>query len=289
MLDTKGVALSRAEDTARLLRALGNPQRLLVLCRLLKAGEASAGELARRLGLSASALSQHLARMREESLVQQRRQGRTLYYRLNDQLDVRLPALLDSICDESDEGEPSMNRMTRTAAVVGLAFASTLAMAGDNFWQAPVVTHAGKIHPLPDAAYQPDPDATYKIVFAMTRGSEDPSAVNPALQRVARTVNLYANAEVPLEHMKFVAIASGPATDMVLDDAHYKKQFGVANPNLVVIRELRKDGIDVAVCGQAVAEHHFEYDWVDTQVTVALSALTTVTELQQKGYALMPL
>ncbi len=289
MLDTKGVALSRAEDTARLLRALGNPQRLLVLCRLLKAGEASAGELARRLGLSASALSQHLARMREESLVQQRRQGRTLYYRLNDQLDVRLPALLDSICDESDEGEPSMNRMTRTAAVVGLAFASTLAMAGDNFWQAPVVTHAGKIHPLPDAAYQPDPDATYKIVFAMTRGSEDPSAVNPALQRVARTVNLYANAGVPLEHMKFVAIASGPATDMVLDDAHYKKQFGVANPNLVVIRELRKDGIDVAVCGQAVAEHHFEYDWVDTQVTVALSALTTVTELQQKGYALMPL
>lgn len=289
MSDTSVLTIKRAEDTARLLRALGNPQRLLVLCRLLKSGEASAGELSRGLGLSASALSQHLARMREESLVRQRRQGRTLYYRLDDRLDARLPALLESICDDADEGDPSMNRMTRAAAVVGMAFASTMAMAGDDFWQTPVVTHAGQMHPLPHAAYQPDPDATYKVVFAMTRGSDDPSKVNPALQRVARTVNLYAGAGVPLQHMKFVAIASGPATDMMLDDVHYRKQFGVANPNLAVIRELRKDGIDVAVCGQAVAEHHFEYDWLDKHVTVALSALTTITELQQKGYALMPL
>lgn len=279
----------RAENTARLLRALGNPQRLLILCRLLKTGEASAGELATAMQLSASALSQHLARMREESLIEQRREGRTLYYRINEHLDVRLPALLDSICDDPAEGDTSMNRMTRAAAVVGLALASTLAVAGDGFWQTPTITGAGKIHPLPHAAYQPDPDATYKVVFAMTRASDDPGKINPALQRVARTVNLYANAGVPLRHMKFVAIASGAATVMALDDAHYKKQYGMANPNLPVIRQLRADGIDVAVCGQAVAEHHYQYDWVSKDVTVALSALTTITELQQKGYALMPL
>lgn len=288
MLNESLLAIERAEDTARLLRALGNPQRLLILCHLLKVGEANAGELAQRMHLSASALSQHLARMREESLIEQRRDGRTLFYRINHQLDTRLPALLESICDEP-EGDPSMNRMTRAAAVVGLAFASTVALAGDGFWQTPTITDAGKIHPLPHAAYQPDPDATYKVVFAMTRGSDDPGKISPALQRVARTVNLYADAGVPLKHMKFVAIASGAATAMALDDAHYKKQYGMANPNLPVIRQLRADGIDVAVCGQAVAEHHYQYDWVSKDVTVALSALTTITELQQKGYALMPL
>lgn len=289
MFDPSVQTIAHAEDTARLLRALGNPQRLLILCRLHNDGEASAGNLAQGLDLSASALSQHLARMREQSLIEQRRQGRTLYYRINQELDARLPLLLDSICDPSPEGDPAMNHMTRAAAVVGLAFASTLAIAGDGFWQTPTITGAGQIHALPHAAYQPDPDATYKVVFAMTRGSEDPAKINPALQRVARTVNLYAHAGVPLDHMKFVAIASGPATAIALDDAQYKKHYGMANPNLPVIKQLRADGIDVAVCGQAVAEHHYQYDWVSKDVTVALSALTTITELEQKGYALMPL
>jgi len=279
----------RAEDTARLLRALGNPQRLLILCRLFKTGEASAGDLARHFGLGASALSQHLARMRAEALVLQRREGRMLRYRINDELDARLPALLENICAPDFDEDDSMNHMTRAAAVVGLALASTMALAGDGFWQTPAIHDAGRMHPLPQAAYQPDPDAIYKVVFSMTRSSDDPHRINPSLQRVARTVNLYADAGVPFKHMKFVAVASGAATLIALDDAHYEKRFGVANPNLPVIRQLRADGIDVAVCGQAIAEHDFQYDWVSKEVTLALSALTTITELQQKGYALMPL
>ncbi|HEX7369928.1 MAG TPA: DsrE family protein [Rhodanobacteraceae bacterium] len=182
-----------------------------------------------------------------------------------------------------------MNRIHRTVAAIGLAVASTAALAGTGFWETPVITGAGRMHPLPDSAYQPDRNATYKVVFSLTRGSDAPGKVNPGLERVARTVNLYANAGVPLAHLKFVAIASGAATAIALDDAHYEKQFGVANPNLPVIRQLRQHGIDVAVCGQAVAEHHYQYDWVDKSVTLALSALTTITELEQKGYALMPL
>lgn len=164
------------------------------------------------------------------------------------------------------------------------AFAGTAAVAPTL-----TITSAGHMHALPNAAYQPDRAATYKVVFNLTRGAEKPDQVNPGLERVARTVNLYTNAGVPLKHLKFVAIASGGATAAMLDDAHYQKQFSVANPNLAVIAELRKAGIDVAVCGQAVAEHHYEDSWIDSHVTLALSALTTVTELEQKGYALMPL
>lgn len=151
------------------------------------------------------------------------------------------------------------------------------------------ITAAGAYHPLPNAAYQPDRNATYKVVFSLTKASDKPDQVNPALERVARTVNLYAAAGVPLDHLKFVAVAYGPATALVLDDEHYKAQFGTANPNLAVISQLHKAGIDVAVCGQAMAEHHYPNEWAAKDVTISLSALTTISELEQKGYALIPL
>lgn len=151
------------------------------------------------------------------------------------------------------------------------------------------ITAAGAYHPLPNAAYQPDRNATYKVVFSLTKASDKPDQVNPALERVARTVNLYASAGVPLDHLKFVAVAYGQATGLVLDDEHYKAQFGTANPNLAVISQLHKAGIDVAVCGQAMAEHHYPNEWAAKDVTISLSALTTISVLEQKGYALIPL
>lgn len=111
--------------------------------------------------------------------------------------------------------------------------------------------------------------------------------MNGAFDHVARTVNLYVAAGVPLKHLSFVAIVSGAATP--LDDAHYRAKFGVPNPNLPLIDELRQAGVDVAICGQAVAEHDFDYQWIDHKVTLALSGLTTVSVLEQRGYALLPL
>lgn len=66
------------------LRALGNDARLLLLCRLAEQGEATAGSLIGTAGLSQSALSQHLARMREEGIVAYRRDSQTLWYRIAD-------------------------------------------------------------------------------------------------------------------------------------------------------------------------------------------------------------
>lgn len=158
-----------------------------------------------------------------------------------------------------------------------------------GFWSTPAIAGYGKMHALPQGAYQPDPRQTYRVVFAMTAAPKAPGDVNPALERVARAVNLYVSAGVPLDHLKFVAIAYGPATPVALDDAHYKSAYGVANPNLTLIARLRKAGVDVAVCGQAWAEHKYQHDWLDPSVTLALSAIVTITELEQQGYHLMPL
>ncbi len=183
-----------------------------------------------------------------------------------------------------------MRLIPKLLAVAAIAAISSAAQAADtqaNFWTTPTIQGYGKIHYLPDSAYRPQADQTYKIVFSITQGSKTPATVNGALDHVARTVNLYAAAGVPLDHLKFVAVVSGPATPLALNDAQYKTAYGVANPNLALIAELKKAGVDVAVCGQAVAEHDFQYEWVDKSVTLALSALTTVSTLEHQGYSVM--
>ena len=79
------------------------------------------------------------------------------------------------------------------------------------------------------------------------------------------------------------------ATPLALDDAHYRAAVGVGNPNTELIEKLRAAGVDVSVCGQAVAEHHYSYDWIGKHVTLTLSALTTITTLQHQGYSLVPM
>ncbi len=74
---------SKADDAAVLLKAMSNPHRLIILCRL-GASEASVGELLVDSGLSQSALSQHLAVLRQKGLVETRREAQTIYYTLAD-------------------------------------------------------------------------------------------------------------------------------------------------------------------------------------------------------------
>ena len=77
--------LEKLQQSARrasaLLKAMSNEHRLLILCQLLHE-ERSVGELERLIGLSQSALSQHLARLRRDNLVQTRRAAQTIYYSL---------------------------------------------------------------------------------------------------------------------------------------------------------------------------------------------------------------
>jgi DNA-binding transcriptional ArsR family regulator len=87
--------LSRnAAEAAGLLKLLANEKRLLILCQLAAAEEMSVGSLAEAVDLSQSALSQHLARMRAEGLVDTRRQAQSVHYHLADANAARVLKLL---------------------------------------------------------------------------------------------------------------------------------------------------------------------------------------------------
>ena len=92
---------AKAGSVARVLKILANEKRLLILCRLAAVGEMPAAALASDVSLSQSALSQHLARMREQGLVTFRRESQTLHYSIADpQTDRLLLALKDIYCPQ---------------------------------------------------------------------------------------------------------------------------------------------------------------------------------------------
>ena len=86
-----------AQEAARLLKLLANEKRLVILCFLATRGEMPVGALAESLNLSQSALSQHLAKLRRDGLVQFRRESQTLNYRLADPRAVRVLVVLKEI------------------------------------------------------------------------------------------------------------------------------------------------------------------------------------------------
>lgn len=91
----------RAEYVAERLTMVANAKRLLILCELVK-GEMSVGALQARVGLSQSALSQHLARLREAEMVATRREAQTVFYRINDpQLNLLMGALYEAFCKDA--------------------------------------------------------------------------------------------------------------------------------------------------------------------------------------------
>jgi len=85
---------SHAAQAAAMLRLLANERRLLLLCHLMAAGEATVGRLARLVGLSQPALSQHLTRLREDGLVAARKQGTEVHYRI---VDPRVAQLIEAL------------------------------------------------------------------------------------------------------------------------------------------------------------------------------------------------
>jgi ArsR family transcriptional regulator len=89
---------AKAAAAARMLKALSNEHRLMILCKLTE-GELSVGDLVDAIGLSQSALSQHLAKLRADRLVATRRDAQTIYYRLASPDAARvLEVLADIYC-----------------------------------------------------------------------------------------------------------------------------------------------------------------------------------------------
>jgi len=94
-IDARQMAVA-ADKASELMKTLGHKDRLMVLCHLAS-GEKSVGELARLLDIPQSPLSQHLARMRKESLVKTRREAQSIYYSIASEEAARIVGVMHEL------------------------------------------------------------------------------------------------------------------------------------------------------------------------------------------------
>ena len=151
----------------------------------------------------------------------------------------------------------------------------------------PLIKGHGGIVQLPDAVQQPREGS--KVVLDVTRGSRADGLL-VALDRVARYVNLYADAGAGFDKgFEMAVVLHGGATTASLSDAAYREHFGTPNPDSALIQQLANAGVAFYVCGQSLTHSGYKSEETSDAVQVAVAAATALIELQRDGYSYMPL
>jgi len=146
----------------------------------------------------------------------------------------------------------------------------------------------GKFAEIADPFEAIDPSLRYRIVFDVAQAARKPGEVHQGLERVARMVNLLAHHGAKLQAGDIVVTLHGPAARFALTEAAFAERFdGEANPNAELIRQLTAAGVSVRLCGQSMIANGFAREELHPDVRVDVSAITTLTTLQLKGYAII--
>jgi intracellular sulfur oxidation DsrE/DsrF family protein len=140
---------------------------------------------------------------------------------------------------------------------------------------------------IPNVALPPTKDSKYQAIFDATHAADKAIQLVPALNMAGSELNALAAVGAPLANAKFAIVFHGPAVDGILDNDHYKAKFGIDNPNLKAITEMKKRGVEFFVCGQYLAGEKIDPKTLAPEVMVAADALLILMQYQNKGFALM--
>lgn len=137
---------------------------------------------------------------------------------------------------------------------------------------------------IPGAKELPDPNVDYKVVFSVAANAKE-SEIHPTLKTIALYLNTLAHNGVPANHRHIAAVFHQGGGDAVLANDVYKARHnGVDNPNIAMLHELKQAGVELRVCGQGLLGKKLEPSQVLPGVQVDLWAMTTMVNLQLRGY-----
>ncbi len=143
----------------------------------------------------------------------------------------------------------------------------------------------------------PDPTLTYNIIVDLKAFSAvdenknkrkvDSVQINWGLFEIGRIYNLHVVAGVPKNKINIVLAVHGFSIYSLLNNEAYQKRYKTDNPNLDLIKDLSNAGVRFLVCGQAMTWGKVKKEDLVSQAKVTVTAQTTLTSYQLKGYAIM--
>jgi len=175
----------------------------------------------------------------------------------------------------------------KRSLILVLSFLLSMKAIGQKKTPNPPIPEADGFVIIKGAKMQPDKNRVYKAVYDATKTPKDSSQILPALNMAGSELNALDICGIPISHAKFVVVFHGSAINGILDNFHYKEKYGIDNPNLKVLTELKKAGVQLFVCGQNLLAENIDLKTISSDVTVASDALIVLMTFQNDGYALM--
>lgn len=179
--------------------------------------------------------------------------------------------------------------LVRTCILFTFLFVWAIVCPAQN-WPAPIspaIPGADGYVVIPNAVFAPDPKTMYRVIFDGTKPAAKPDGLLPAVNAAGNVLNDLAVGKVPQRNRYLAVVFHGPAVDGIMDDAHYHAKYGVSNPNLSVLAALKKQGVELLVCGQHLAAEHIDPKTLSSNIKVASDAYLVLINYQNRGYALM--
>ena len=175
---------------------------------------------------------------------------------------------------------PMIARLNFAIAVILIA----LNVFAEEPNKGPVIEDYGQSFPVANRDIPLIADHQYRVVFELTKYSEDTTLVNRDLDRVARFLNAHVAQGVPREKMDIAVVIHGATLISALNDDAYQSKFGSKNPSLELINRLADAGVELYACGQSLGFRKWNKSDLASPVKVGLSAMTLVNVFQSRGY-----
>ena len=151
----------------------------------------------------------------------------------------------------------------------------------------PIIKDHGAVYKVNTVSYKVTPNQVLAAVFDVDRTFNAIDKKNPLLETAARYLNLHGSNGFKSDQLKAALVIHGSAAQDLLNDNAYKNKHGVKNPNTELIKSLHKSGVKIILCGQTAAHRDIKPDDLLPEIQIALSAMTALVDLQNKGYRLI--
>ncbi|UII75708.1 DsrE family protein [Flagellimonas sp. HMM57] len=151
----------------------------------------------------------------------------------------------------------------------------------------PVIENYGKVWEIENPDFKTNVNQEFKVVFDIMNSPESHSEINRTIETAARFLNMHAQGGVPVEQLKVALVVHNKASKDIIHNKAYKAKYGVDNPNFDMVKDLIDAGVEVIYCGQSSKSRNFPKEELIPDVKIALSAMTALIQLQNKGYQLI--
>ncbi len=142
----------------------------------------------------------------------------------------------------------------------------------------------GASAPVPNPSFPADRSLTYRIAWNVTTAPEKPGQLAGGFRRPANFLTMTDAEGVPRSHVHLAIIVYGGATNSLMSNAAYKAANGVDNESIPLLEALNEAGVQIVVCGQALANRKIGREQLLPFVKVATSATMARATLSAQGY-----